>query len=293
MSSNLFSIAQRIDTLARLTNPESYIISEFPKSGLVCYLQVKRSQRIDTVTLPYCVEAWAELKDTFSIQVDTSRETLRLIVNYPYFNPPFTNHFSTRFTRSTCWDIDRKKIIYNVLLLGKINNPSVSAISTDADENNDIHGYLLMEINGKRDSILFDSFSDISPFSDFEIQSRQLDNKGSNEIIISYTNSFVNEIGHAGGATASTITQVWNIDTKQKLFQAMNYRYLASGDEDKSCEYEYHISFNNEGQIIINNLVTKNNNETCSVDKKQGVYSLVDGQYILTKPLPKRKKNSR
>lgn len=129
----------------------------------------------------------------------------------------------------------------------------------------------------------------------------QIDGIGSKEIIFerSYSGNFRNimQAHQEEELTKIHKYEIWNIDTKTLLFEAVddyefNYKnwrlpneslpdslFGKSGWTTGSCSYKYNFSIDNNGQIYIVNIKYKNMNSDCITDKKEGCYKFTNGKY--------------
>ncbi len=185
-----------------------------------------------------------------------------------------------------------------------------SSFPINETENNLSKYYLRW--NNNQDSILFfsNTFS-LSSLSHFElyllggefylldttsISLKQLDNKGNSEVIIQHN------------IYRTTITTIINIDSGTIMFHSINANsvtyflntsYGSDFNNYDACSYSYEISFDNNNNLIIHNLVLKGGLNPltlgrdkhtgkgkrdylwmdCHPDKKEGVYILENGIY--------------
>lgn len=127
------------------------------------------------------------------------------------------------------------------------------------------------------------------------ITTKQLDNKGSEEIILNWHLEETGNLGeHGNYICKKIINEVWNIDTQEKLFSSVikyeysdNYIYFPTDstaiETITNCSYTYDFFIDDNNRIIIDNIQT-NYVENCSLiipDKKVGIYFLKNGRYIL------------
>jgi hypothetical protein len=128
------------------------------------------------------------------------------------------------------------------------------------------------------------------------ITTKQLDNRGKEEIILCWHIEESGNLGeHGGYICKKIINEVWNIDTQERLFSSVSkYEYSSdyidwptdstATETITDCSYKYDFSFDYNNRIVIRNLQT-NYVENCSLvtpDKKVGVYFLKNGRYIKT-----------
>lgn len=161
--------------------------------------------------------------------------------------------------------------------------------------------FLLSTSKSKTDSLLIND----TLFYEFDkyflktdtcfITTKQLDNKGSEEIILSWHLEETGNLGeHGNYICKKIINEVWNIDTQEKLFSSVikyeysdNYIYFPTDstaiETITNCSYTYDFFIDDNNRIIIDNIQT-NYVENCSLiipDKKVGIYFLKNGRYIL------------
>lgn len=155
--------------------------------------------------------------------------------------------------------------------------------------------YLLIKNKNKIDSLLFDKDQVIWGTDTCIILQKQLDGKGRPEIIIKQIKA--NQEG-SQGIGSSTTFQIWNLDTKTKLFQGVtNWHfelYVLSKEHldnnyqptmiDCICTGSYEIEFANNGNLIVKNLYERSiNSPYCQTDHKDGIYILTNGKYVFSK----------
>lgn len=133
------------------------------------------------------------------------------------------------------------------------------------------------------------------------IDTIQIDGIGSKEIVFertySGTSRIIMQAWQSKEDTKIHKYEIWNIDTKTLLFEAIydyefNYEYWSLPNElypdslfDKNgwnkgiCSYKYDFSLDNTLQITIVNIKYKNMNNDCIADKKEGRYKFANGKY--------------
>lgn len=146
------------------------------------------------------------------------------------------------------------------------------------------------------------------------IRAIQIDGKGLDEVVISWTNEMSHSYGgYPGGGFFNkyTIHEIWNPDTRKKIFSSQSdyYNQEINGvpvndsvaiTQTVTCSYSYKFAVTAKGQVLISN-VKKNNSvrydddttnkikkerNACSSikpDHKEGVYILKDGAFVWTK----------
>lgn len=91
--------------------------------------------------------------------------------------------------------------------------------------------------------------------------------------------------------------EIWNIDTKTLLFEAVSYyehRYDnwdvltrhtndGSGSRRGYCSYSYNFSIDSIGRIEISNLTYIDQTNFCKNDIKEGNYTFINGKYTYEK----------
>lgn len=122
----------------------------------------------------------------------------------------------------------------------------------------------------------------------------QIDKKGAKEIIF-HRRCAINNLFYASSFPQKSTTivkkyEIWNLDTKQLLFEAKNYfkshyKNETIGFSKKRCErgrryYQYRFKINKEGNIQIRFLRGK---EQAFADNKKGSYIFINGKYALKK----------
>ena len=127
------------------------------------------------------------------------------------------------------------------------------------------------------------------------ITTKQLDKKGREEIILSWHLEETGNLGeHGNYICKKIINEVWNIDTKEKLFSsAIKYEYSddyidwptdsTAIETITNCSYTYDFFIDYNNRIVIDNIQT-NYVENCSFvipDKKVGIYILKNSLYVL------------
>lgn len=145
------------------------------------------------------------------------------------------------------------------------------------------------------------------------IQTVQIDKKGLNEAVLSWSGQGSHSYGGVpGGGFVNKFTkhEIWNLNTGRKLFaaQSVYYNEESTGYYNKkdssvirtrtqSCSYQYKFSVTKEGRVVISNLKekrsvtydnesvnrTKEEKIACSFpmpDHKPGVYILKDQQFV-------------
>lgn len=126
----------------------------------------------------------------------------------------------------------------------------------------------------------------------------QIDGIGSKEIIFerSYNGSYRNimQAHQEEEFTKIHKYEIWNIDTKTLLFEAVSYyefrfeywsittNHATDNDNGWSrgiCSYTYDFSIDSIGRIKTTATKTINTNKACTPDKKEGFYIFTNGQY--------------
>lgn len=129
----------------------------------------------------------------------------------------------------------------------------------------------------KKSTVIFDSI--------------QIDGTGPKEVVFYrvYSGSY-NDIKQAYQSEEKTVLskyEVWNIETKMLLFEAVNsYQFesdtwhIEFGNERIMCSYHYNFTIDSVGTITILNFLELMNEGNCNVDKSMGIYNYKNGQYI-------------
>ena len=125
------------------------------------------------------------------------------------------------------------------------------------------------------------------------LDSIQINGKGAKEIV--FSRSFEGYINKHGGTFdideefRQNIIEIWNLDTKQQIFQAVKYyslhfnRFLAFGDlkREKGYHfYSYELHIDEKGEIQLSNLISS---ENILPDHNLGTYSFDGERYIHVK----------
>lgn len=190
--------------------------------------------------------------------------------------------------------------------LGQLNDGSVKAFQSCDNEGNCI--FLLKFKKGKQNDTLRFAYNETEVDQDsLKLKSLQIDGKGLNEIIISWTYTYYHTAMWQMYTSYSKSIEIWNLDTHKKIFSANpsieiyasnSYSiYDSNGQMTDStwntcshCKYSYNLNINNKGQIIIENIETNisdnlcdNHNDCDKPDHQEGLYIFKDGQYILNK----------
>ncbi|MBI3511701.1 MAG: hypothetical protein HY064_13655 [Bacteroidetes bacterium] len=169
--------------------------------------------------------------------------------------------------------------------------------------------YLLIKHKSKVDSLFIDKDENEYNSDTCIISAKQLDGIGHPEIIIDCRRTFV--MYNRMGNYSFSFMQIWNPDSKQKIFDVKYFESSWSYDKsaamsaekilndttlddslqkvmindlpnpESSCYYKCEISFTKNGSIVIKNADLQNDSNLCDTDKKEGTYSLVNGVYIL------------
>lgn len=126
----------------------------------------------------------------------------------------------------------------------------------------------------------------------------QIDGIGSKEIIFerSYSGKYSNIMQAHQEEEITTIYkyEIWNIDTKTLLFEAIHFyefhfEYWSiikdsetnnNGWSSGMCSYAYDFSIDNLGKIKISGTKTISSNKSCTPDKEEGFYIFKNGEYI-------------
>lgn len=145
------------------------------------------------------------------------------------------------------------------------------------------------------------------------IQTVQIDQKGLNEVVLSWSGQASHSYGGSpGGGFINKFTkhEIWNLNTGKKVFAAQSVYYNQESvgyysetdssvlrTQTQTCSYQYTFSVTKEGKVIINHLEEKNSvtydDETlnrakeekndCSFsmpDHKPGIYVFRVGQFV-------------
>jgi len=125
----------------------------------------------------------------------------------------------------------------------------------------------------------------------------QIDGIGSKEIIFerSYSGKYSNIMQAHQEEEFTNIHkyEIWNIDTKTLLFEAISYYKFrfeywsilgnSATDNDGwsrgNCSYSYGFSIDSIGRIKISRTKTKGTNKECAPDKEEGFYIFTNGKY--------------
>ena len=125
----------------------------------------------------------------------------------------------------------------------------------------------------------------------------QIDGIGSKEIIFerSYSGKYSNIMQAHQEEEFTNIHkyEIWNIDTKTLLFEAISYykfrfeywsilgNYATDNDgwSRGNCSYSYGFSIDSIGRIKISRTKTKGTNKECTPDKEEGFYIFTNGKY--------------
>ena len=155
--------------------------------------------------------------------------------------------------------------------------------------------YYLISKN-KKDTLIIDKDQTNWGIDTCVITQKQLDNIGKPELIIEHTKS-KQEFSEPHIGTSTTL-QVWNIDTKTKLFSGVKNWHDESQEQSQEevdnnykpkmvtniCAGGYDVEFLENGNLIVKNLFLKiENNPYCKSDHFEGLYILKDGKYNLSK----------
>jgi hypothetical protein len=128
----------------------------------------------------------------------------------------------------------------------------------------------------------------------------QINGIGSKEIIFerSYSRNFRNimQAHQEEEFTKIHKYEIWNIDTKTLLFEAISFyefrfeywslltNYATDNNNNNGwsrgiCSYNYEFSIDSIGRIKINGTKTISTNKECIPDKEEGFYIFTNGQY--------------
>jgi hypothetical protein len=174
---------------------------------------------------------------------------------------------------------------------------------------------LVQQNNNKSDTLLLfcnDWLEGYIKIDTCFVQAIQIDGKGQREIILAINMNGREILGESGALTVKkTLNEIWNIDTKEKLFSAISdyeysSEYIHIDNDDTSIyihettefSYKYNWSINDNGRITIKGIQTKHLLESyrndCSSeipgyclkyhicpDHEEGIYEFVNGKYIL------------
>ncbi|MDD3740371.1 MAG: hypothetical protein PHH30_03950 [Bacteroidales bacterium] len=129
------------------------------------------------------------------------------------------------------------------------------------------------------------------------IKTQQINNSGQEEIIITWycSNPPVEVIGNATNKiyrTSSVIHEIWDIDTKKKLFSSLSsfkqeivMSYIGIEFNSIFCGYDYDFSVNNDGKISIKDIVLQVSDadyycKELKVDHEEGIYYIENGKFV-------------
>ena len=143
------------------------------------------------------------------------------------------------------------------------------------------------------------------------IRTIQIDRKGLKEVIITWSLHMSHSYGGLGGGfeNSYTMNEIWNLDTREKIFSAQNAYYnfettvYAENDSADQiirtviCSYSYDFAVTDNGQIVISNMKEDNSvtygddphnkikkeKDACSFsppDHEEGVYIYKEGEFI-------------
>ncbi len=190
-----------------------------------------------------------------------------------------------------CFAQTRKKSISKkYLIIGY--NPSLQIKVIKRIKNST---YYLISKN-KKDTLIIDKDLTNWGVDTCVISQKQLNGIGKPEVIVEHTKG-QQEFSEPHIGT-STSLQIWNIDSKTKLFSGVkNWHYesqeLSNEKLDNNykpqmifniCAGSYDIEFLENGNLIIKNLFLKiANNKFCATDHAEGLYILKNGKYNLSK----------
>lgn len=171
--------------------------------------------------------------------------------------------------------------------------------------NNSVKAVLLPSLHDNRPNYIYNDLKDTIRLSSIDssygycfcdppkiISEIQIDHKGAKEIIF-YRACEINSIFYSSSfpQTSKTIIkkyEIWNLDTKQLLFEAKNYYKSHFKNENIGFSkqryergrryYQYHFKISKEGNIQIRCLRGK---EQFFADNKEGTYTFINGKYKL------------
>jgi len=125
----------------------------------------------------------------------------------------------------------------------------------------------------------------------------QIDNKGLKEVIITWhwKSPLIDYSGNAIDWNSNiivTANEIWNLDTKQKIFSAISRYSLikttiyCNWQYSEICSYSYDFMIDDNGQVSIKNIKTNNLSDKpifslVKPDHEEGRYVFRNEQYIL------------
>ena len=203
--------------------------------------------------------------------------------------------------------VSPKEIKSDTLTVGQLRESQASVVMIKNDTITNCNYYL---IAGQNKPIpIYEEENCWFAFDTCDISAIQIDGKGSKEIIIRWKVIRWNTIpGEHGSAYEWSKTQIWNVDTRQKLFDASdNYRtssYSILNAEtirkeremrdtitntepemvSEECSYKYDLDISDQGVITISHIQKNFSNPECEnfyIGEKyqEGIYILKNGIY--------------